>query len=108
MNLNQVQRLMDTVPQSISDRQRHRIAGYAATCRNISSRMHETRTQLERTLKEMSEGGDADALAERAIELLIELDTLERIQPRIDAWLRVAVGALEDEIQGGPVGEGPT
>ena len=33
---------------------------------------------------------------------------LERIQPRIDAWLRVAVGALEDEIEGGPVGEGPT
>ena len=107
MNLNQVQRLMDTVPQAISARQRNRIDGYAATCRHISSRMHDTRSSLEQTLKEMSEGGDPEALAERAIALLIELDTLERIQPRIDAWLRVAVGAIEDEIQGGPVGEGP-
>ena len=108
MNLNQVQRLMATVPQAISPRQRHRIAGYAASCRHLSSRLEETRTNLEKTLREMSEGGDPEALAERAVALLIELDALERIQPRIDAWLRVAVGALEDEIQTGPMGEGPT
>jgi hypothetical protein len=29
------------------------------------------------------------------------------VQPRIDAWLRVSVGALSDEVQMGPVGEGP-
>jgi hypothetical protein len=39
--------------------------------------------------------------------LLVELDSLERVQPRIDAWLRVSVGALSDEVQMGPVGEGP-
>ena len=108
MNLSQVRRLMDTVPQAISPRQRHRIDGYAATCRQLSSRIDHARANLEKTLREMSEGGDPDALAERAIDILIELDQLERIQPRIDAWLRVAVGAVEDEIQSGPMGEGPT
>ena len=107
MNLNQVQRLMATVPQAISPRQRQRVEGYAATCRQLSSRIDDARHNLERILREMSEGGDPDALAQQAIDVLIELDELERIQPRIDAWLRVAVGALEDEIQGGPVGEGP-
>ncbi len=107
MNLSQVERLMATVPQAISERQRNRVNGYAATCRMCSSRMTELRSALEENRREMSKGGDPDAFAERAIALLIELDTLERIQPRIDAWLRVSIGALEDEIQSGPMGEGP-
>ena len=107
MNLNQVERLMATVPQAISPRQRHRVDGYAAACRRLSSRLDEARGNLERILREMSHGGDPEALADQAIDVLIELDELEGIQPRIDAWVRVAVGALEDEIQGGPVGEGP-
>ena len=47
------------------------------------------------------------AASDTALSLLVELDSLERVQPRIDAWLRVSVGALSDEVQMGPVGEGP-
>jgi hypothetical protein len=52
-------------------------------------------------------GGDLEAASDTALSLLVELDSLERVQPRIDAWLRVSVGALSDEVQMGPVGEGP-
>ena len=60
---------------------------------------------------EQALGGLIDACHLRQADslpaLLGELDALERVQPRIDAWLRVSVGALSDEVQMGPVGEGP-
>ena len=44
----------------------------------------------------------------RRSQLARELDSLERVQPRVDSWLRVAVGAVADDPGLEPFGEGPT
>ena len=49
----------------------------------------------------------AEAAADEAIRLARELEALERVQPRIDSWLRVAVGAVSDDPGLEPFGEGP-
>jgi hypothetical protein len=50
---------------------------------------------------------EAEAAADEAIRLARELEALERVQPRIDSWLRVAVGAVSDDPGLEPFGEGP-
>ena len=111
MNLKQIDRLVGTVPDSIEPRQRKRLDGYAAVARRCESRIGALRADLERALRAAGDvahgGGDLDATSDEALSLLCELDALERVQPRIDAWLRVAVGALSDEMRLGPMGEGP-
>ena len=77
MNLKQIDRLVGAVPESIEEKSRRRLDGYAAVARRCEERIMALRGELE------------------------------RVQPRIDAWLRVSVGALSDEVQMGPVGEGP-
>ena len=94
MNLKQIDRLVGAVPESIEEKSRRRLDGYAAVARRCEERITALRGELE-------------AASDRALSLLVELDSLERVQPRIDAWLRVSVGALSDEVQMGPVGEGP-
>jgi ABC-type transporter Mla subunit MlaD len=111
MNLNQIDRLVGTVPEGIEQKSRRRLDGYAAVARRCESRITALRGDLERALRSAGDvahdGGDLDAASDAALALLCELDALERVQPRIDAWLRVSVGALSDEVQMGPVGEGP-
>jgi hypothetical protein len=111
VNLKQIDRLVGTVPDSIEDKSRRRLDGYAAVARRCEERITALRGDLERALRGAGDvshdGGDLDAASDAALALLIELDSLERVQPRIDAWLRVSVGALSDEMQMGPVGEGP-
>jgi ABC-type transporter Mla subunit MlaD len=111
VNLKQIDRLIGTVPDRIEDRQRRRLDGYAAVARRCESRIGDLRHTLERALRNAGDvahdAGDLDAASDAALALLCELDALERVQPRIDAWLRVSVGALSEEAQSGPVGEGP-
>jgi hypothetical protein len=111
VNLKQIDRLVETVPGGIEEKSRRRLDGYAAVARRCESRIIALRGDLERALRAAGEvahdGGDVDAASDEALALLCELDSLERVQPRIDAWLRVSVGALSDEVQIGPVGEGP-
>jgi ABC-type transporter Mla subunit MlaD len=111
MNLKQIDRLIAGVPDGLEDRSRRRLDGYAAVARRCEQRIIDLRGTLERALRAAGDvahdGGDLDAASDEALALLIELDQLERVQPRIDAWLRVSVGAFSDEAQMGPVGEGP-
>ena len=111
MDLKQIDRLVGTVPEGIEARSRRRLDGYAAVARRCEVRITALRSELERALRGAGDvahdGGDLDAPSDAALALLMELDSLERVQPRIDAWLRVSVGALSDEVQMGPVGEGP-
>jgi hypothetical protein len=109
VNLRQIDRLVDSVPDGIEPRQRSRLDGYAATARRCERRIAALRPELERALRGVDDAPEAerDAAADAALALLVELDSLERVQPRIDSWLRVSVGALVDEIQSGPMGEGP-
>jgi hypothetical protein len=111
VNLKQIDRLVGTVPDGIEEKSRRRLDGYAAVARRCEERITTLRGDLERALRTAGDvahdGGDLESAADGALVLLVELDSLERVQPRIDAWLRVSVGALSDEAQMGPMGEGP-
>jgi hypothetical protein len=111
MNQAQIDRLLAGVPATVDDHQRRRINGYAATASRCDERVTAGRTDLERALRGVDEAAASDGAvhpADEAIRLALELDALERIQPRIDSWLRVAVGAVSDDPGPAPFGEGPT
>lgn len=111
MNPSQIDRLLSSVPAKTEDRHLKRVHGYATTARRIDARIAVLRVELERALRGVDEtvaaGGDGDAAADEALALARELDSLERIQPRVDSWLRVAVGAVADDPGLQPFGEGP-
>jgi hypothetical protein len=86
------------------------VKGYAATARRCDERISALRIELERALRGVDEaaaGGYGVAAADEALRLARELDALERVQPRIDSWLRVAVGAVSDDPGLEPFGEEP-
>jgi hypothetical protein len=112
VNPSQIDRLLAGVPQNLDDRHRRRVHGYAATARRCDSRTAALRVELERALRSVDDAAaagpaEAEAAADEAIRLARELDALERVQPRIDSWLRVAVGAVSDDPGLEPFGEGP-
>jgi hypothetical protein len=110
MNPAQIDRLLAGLPATVDERHRCRINGYAATARRCDERITARRTQLESALRSVDEAaaaGSAAESADEAIRLAVELDALERLQPRIDSWLRVAVGAVTDDREPAPFGEGP-
>jgi hypothetical protein len=107
MNQAQIDRLLAGVPISVEERHRRRIDGYAATARRADERISALRIELERALRAVDEAPSETEGADRAIELARELDSLERVQPRIDSWLRVAVGSVSDDPGLEPFGEGP-
>ena len=107
MNQAQIDRLLAGVPISVEDRHRRRIDGYAAAARRADERIGALRIELERALRAVDDTPGATGAADRAIELARELDSLERVQPRIDSWLRVAVGSVSDDPGLEPFGEGP-
>jgi hypothetical protein len=110
MNPAQIDRLLAGVPASVDVRHRRRIDGYAVTARRCDERISALRIALERSLRAVDEAaanGSAVEKADEAIALARELDALERVQPRIDSWLRVAVGSVSDDPGLEPFGEGP-
>jgi hypothetical protein len=111
MNRAQIERLVAGVPANVNGRHRRRVQGYAATARRCDERIGALRTELERAWRVVDEaaasGTDADAAVDEALRVACELDALERVQPRVDSWLRVAVGAVSDDPGPEPFGEGP-
>jgi hypothetical protein len=110
MNPAQIDRLVAAVPPNLDERRRRRVNGLAATARRCDERITTLRIELERALWAVGEtelAGPAVERADEAIRLVRELDALERLQPRIDSWLRDAVGALLDNRELAPFGEGP-
>jgi hypothetical protein len=110
MNAAQIDRLLASVSPDVDGRHRHRVNGYAATARRCAERISGLRLELERALCAVSDAaaaGPAVESADDAIRLARELDALERVQPRIDSWLRAAVGTLSDDPGLEPFGEGP-
>jgi hypothetical protein len=110
MNPAQIDRLLASVSPSVDERQRHRLNGYAATARRCDERITDLRVELERALRTVDDAavaGPALDAADEAIRLTRELDALERVQPRIDSWLRATAGALSDTVDLAPFGEGP-
>jgi hypothetical protein len=110
VNAAQIDRLLASVPDTTEARHRKRVLGYATTARRVDARISALRGELERALRAVDDAvpdGDGDAAADRALELAQELESLERVQPRVDSWLRVAVGAVADDPGLEPFGEGP-
>lgn len=111
MNNAQIDRLLTSVPSSTEQRHLKRVHGYAITARRIDARIVTLRDELEAALGVVADAaanGDALDPADRAIELVRELDSLERVQPRVDSWLRVQVSTLAEDPGLEPFGEGPT
>ncbi|WP_028064931.1 hypothetical protein [Solirubrobacter soli] len=110
MNAAQIDRLIASVPKGIEERHRKRVMGYAWTARRVDARITTLRGDLERALRAVDDAaarGQGDIAADRALQLAQELESLERVQPRVDSWLRVAVGAVADDPGLEPFGEGP-
>jgi hypothetical protein len=110
VNAAQIDRLLASVPDSVEERHRKRVLGYATTARRVDARISALRVELERALRAVDDAvpsGDGEAAADRALDLAQELESLERVQPRVDSWLRVAVGAVADDPGLEPFGEGP-
>jgi hypothetical protein len=110
VNAAQIDRLLAAVPSSLDEGHRNRVNGYAATARRCDERITALRSELERALRAVGEAeasGPGIEATDEAIRLACELDALERVQPRIDSWLRISVGALSDDPGLEPFGEGP-
>jgi hypothetical protein len=111
VNATQIDRLTRALPANADDRHRRRVYGYAATARRCEDRIAALRTELERVQRAVDDAvavdTGEDAPADEALRVVCELDALERAQPRIDAWLRVAAGALSTQPDVEPFGEGP-
>jgi hypothetical protein len=110
VNPGQIERLLAGLPAAVDTRQRRRINGYAAAVRRCDERIAVRHTELARALRYLDEAaaaGSAVDPADEAIRLALELEALERIQPRIDSWLRVAIAAVTDNPGSAPFGEGP-
>ena len=110
MNRAQIDRLLSRLPADFDARHRRRVDAYAATARRCEIRIGALRSEIQRALDEVPgvpAGADEDAAADAVLRLACELDALERVQSRIDAWVRVAVGAVSDDPGPEPFGEGP-
>jgi hypothetical protein len=110
MNAVQIDRLLAGVSPTVDERHRRRIDGYAAIARRCHERIAALRVALEyaqRAVDEATAAGASVEATDEAIRYACELDALERVQPRVDSWLRVTVGALSDHPGLEPFGEGP-
>lgn len=87
------------------------VLGYAATARRCQERIALVRRALEPALRAVDHaaetGTDVAAAADDALRLALELDALERVQGRVDAWLRLVGGVDANEGWLAPFGEAP-
>jgi hypothetical protein len=90
-----IDQLVATVPATINPGQRQRLDAYVDTVRRCEARIQALREELHRAF-EAADGLTEAAATEpnRALTVACELDTLERVQPRVDAWLKQYVATL--------------
>jgi hypothetical protein len=105
MKSNQIDQLVATVPATINAAQRDRLHAYIETATRCEARIQRLRAELPsafevpeavRTRSSASGSLDIDVATEltTALAVACELDTLERVQPRVDAWLKQYVAKL--------------
>jgi hypothetical protein len=110
MNTAQIDQMLADLPPTLDQRHRRRITGYAAAARRCDQRIAARRAELEDALRVLDDAaavGNPDQAADDALGLTLELDALERVQPRIDSRLRGAAGAVAEDPRPAPFGEGP-
>ena len=108
MNRAQIDRLVAGVPARLDALQHRRVETYAAGARRCSERIGALRVELDRALRALDDAASSATAADEVLRIAVELDALERVQPRVDSWLRVAVGAISDDPGPQPFGEGPS
>jgi hypothetical protein len=99
MNLNQINRLVATVPDTIDARERSRLRVHQEVASQCEMRIRQLRDDLERSLQGRTDAGDAASSDGRpkpttTLDIACELDALERVQPRVDGWLVDYVASL--------------
>jgi hypothetical protein len=87
---HRLKQLVASVPEGIDADQRARLLAHVQASDGCRTRTERVRQELQLAL-----GGDG---AERAVDLAMELDGLERVQQRVDGWLT----ALVDQLTHGP------
>jgi hypothetical protein len=107
MSTGQIERLLAAVSDKAAGPLRERVDGYAAASRRCDERISARRAELARALRDAAEADRAAEAVDAVIRLAGELDVLERVQPRIDSLLRLAVRAVVDDQGPSPFGEGP-
>jgi anti-sigma factor RsiW len=98
---NLIDQLLATVPSTISAEQRRRLDAYVETVRRCDARIQRLRAELPSAFAighgaaaAVERDGDGMAAPDKAIAVFSELDTLERVQPRVDDWLKQYVATL--------------
>ncbi len=89
MHPHRLQQLVGSVPEGIDADRRARLLAHVRTSDGCRGRIERVRAELTRAL----DGGEG---TDRAIDLASELDTLERVQQRVDGWLVEVVDELAD------------
>ena len=87
MHPQRLQQLVASVPEGIDADQRARLLAHVRASDGCRARVERVRAELDRTLDNV-DGAD------RAIDLARELDSLERVQQRVDGWLTSLVDEL--------------
>jgi hypothetical protein len=99
VKLSQINRLVSTAPPMLEDRQRARLEALQQTASRCELRIRWLRDQLEEALHAPDTSGllsrnDNPTEPNTALTIASELDALERLQPRVDAWLVEYVASL--------------
>jgi len=90
VNPHRLQDRLDSIPESLDATQRARLAAHRSAVEECRERISELRGELRRVLA----GIDGPR---SSVEIMIELDGLERVQQRLDSRL----SDLCDELTGG-------
>ena len=111
MNRALIDVLLADVSADVDPRRRRRVDGYAAAARRCEDRICTLRAVLEEALRVLDHmtalDADRDAAADEVLRFVSELDALERVQPRLDAWLDIAISAVTDDSGLEAFGENP-
>jgi hypothetical protein len=84
---HRLKQLVATVPESVDAAERARLLAHVQASDTCRARVERLRQELRLAL-----GGDG--CAERAVDLAVELDGLERVQQRVDGLLTALVDEL--------------
>ena len=94
-----IDQVLATVPSTISTDQRQRLDAYVETVQQCEARIQWLRAELPRLFElrgAAPDPADSDltATTTQALTVVCELDTLERVQHRVDDWLKQYVAML--------------
>ncbi len=97
MHPHRLEQLVASVPDGITPDQRTRLLAHVRTSDDCRARIDRVRGDLRRAL---------DGTGEGALDRACELDSLERVQQRVDGWLTALVDELTRSRHAAHYGDG--